>query len=51
MPWGQNNLGYYYANGDGRGPKDYAEAVRWYSAAADQGLALAQNNLGYCYAN
>lgn len=30
---------------------DYAEAVRWYRMAADQGLAAAQYNLGFMYAN
>ena len=35
----------------GRGvPKDYAEAVRWYHLAADQGAANAQGNLGIMYA-
>lgn len=27
----------------------YAEAVKWYRKAAEQGHASAQNNLGYCY--
>ena len=30
---------------------DYAEAVRWYRMAADQGLADAQFVLGFMYAN
>ena len=30
---------------------EYAEAVRWYRKAAEQGHARAQCNLGYCYAN
>ncbi|MEG2606501.1 MAG: tetratricopeptide repeat protein, partial [Mucinivorans sp.] len=29
----------------------YAEAIKWYRLAVEQGLALAQNNLGICYAN
>ena len=29
--------------------KDYAEAVRWYRKAAEQGHARAQNNLGVMY--
>ena len=29
--------------------KNYAEAVKWYRKAAEQGLADAQNNLGRCY--
>jgi TPR repeat protein len=37
-----------YANGQGV-PQDYAEAVRWYRKAADQGLAHAQFNLGARY--
>jgi uncharacterized protein len=31
-------------------PQDYAEAVRWYRKAAEQGLANAQFNLGLMYA-
>jgi TPR repeat protein len=38
-----------YARGLGV-PQDYAEAVRWYRLAADQGHASAQNNLGVMYA-
>jgi len=30
-------------------PLDYAEAVKWYRLAAEQGNADAQNNLGYMY--
>ena len=30
-------------------PQNYAEAVRWYRLAADQGHALAQSNLGIMY--
>ena len=37
-----------YARGLGV-PQDYAEAVRWYRLAADQGHASAQNNLGVMY--
>ena len=29
---------------------DYAEAVKWFSKAAEQGYAIAQNNLGESYA-
>ena len=36
-----------YANGQGV-PQDYAEAVKWYRKAADQGDAHAQSNLGAC---
>lgn len=31
--------------------KNYAEAVKWYRQAAEQGHAAAQNNLGNCYYN
>ena len=37
-----------YANGHGV-PQDYAEAVRWYREAANQGYAEAQYNLGVMY--
>ena len=30
-------------------PQDYAEAVKWYRKAAEQGNALALNNLGFMY--
>ena len=33
-----------------RVPQDYAEAVRWYRKAAEQGHAYAQSNLGVMYA-
>jgi hypothetical protein len=38
-----------YARGQGV-PQNYAEAVRWYRLAAEQGNAPAQNNLGVMYA-
>ena len=31
--------------------QDYAEAVKWYRLAAEQGYAKAQNNLGVRYEN
>ena len=37
---------YYYGNGK---RKNYAEAVKWYRNAAEQGHAGAQNGLGDCY--
>ena len=37
-----------YANGQGV-PQDYAEAVKWYRKAAEQGDATAQSNLGVMY--
>ena len=32
-------------------PQNYAEALKWYRLAADQGDADAQYNLGVMYAN
>ena len=32
-------------------PQDYAEAVKWYRLAAEQGYARAQYNLGVMYDN
>ena len=32
-------------------PQDYAEAVKWYRLAADQGMGEAQYNLGVMYKN
>jgi TPR repeat protein len=43
--YGQNNLGVMYYGGEGV-PQDYAEAVKWYRKAADQGYAPAQAGLG-----
>ncbi len=40
----------HYARGQGV-PQNYAEAVKWYRLAADQGNAFAQYNLGLMYAN
>ena len=37
-----------YSRGEGV-PQDYAEAVRWYRLAAEQGDAEAQFNLGVMY--
>ena len=37
-----------YDNGQGV-VQDYAEAVKWYRLAAEQGYAQAQNNLGLMY--
>ena len=41
-------LGVMYENGKGV-PQDYAEAVRWYRLAAEQGNALGQGKLGNMY--
>jgi len=46
----QNNIGLRYAQGRD-GAQDYAEAMRWYRKAADQGNAAAQINIGLLYAN
>lgn len=45
--WFQTGEKYYYGRGV---PQDYAEAVKWYRKAAEQGHAEAQNSLGDCYA-
>lgn len=61
----QNNLGSMYENGWSyrdefldyvfayytNQKKDYAEAMKWYRFAADQGNAIAQYNLGRMYEN
>ena len=39
-----------YAYGDGVS-RDYAEAAKWYTFAANQGIALAQQSLGLLYCN
>ncbi len=39
-----------YSKGQGV-PQDYAEAMKWYRLAAEQGFALAQSNLGEMYIN
>ena len=43
-------LGVMYANGRGV-PQDYAEAVKWYRKAAEQGDFASQFNLGNLYSN
>jgi TPR repeat protein len=47
--FGQNVVGLCYNLGYGGVAQDYAEAVRLYSLAANQGLAGAQNNLGLMF--
>ncbi len=49
-PTDQCQLGIMYYNGEGI-EKNYAEAVRYYRLAADQGNANGQNGLGNCYYN
>jgi len=44
----QFNLGSKYDRGDGV-PKDYAEALKWYSRAAEEDDVKAQVNLGFMY--
>jgi len=44
----QHNYGWMLHNGSGV-QRDYAQAVHWYSAAAQQGYAPAQYNLGYMF--
>ena len=39
-----------YDNGRGV-QKDYAQAVKWYRKAAEQGDAMAQGSLGFMYEN
>src|SRR6185295_5186835 len=46
----QHNLGVCYRDGKGV-EKDYAEAVKWFRKAAEQGHLAAQESLGACYAN
>ena len=47
-PEEQFKLGNVYYRGDGV-PKDYAQAVKWFRKAADQGLAESQNMMGVVY--
>ena len=55
VPWGQCNLGFMYANGQGV-KQGHAEAVRWYRKAAEQGqvnavVALKQLSTGAVTSN
>jgi TPR repeat protein/chromosome segregation ATPase len=45
----QNGLGNAYTNGTGGLPRDHAEALQWFRAAAEKGYAPAQYNLGVAY--
>ena len=45
----QNNLGTLYDRGQGVA-QNYAEAIKWYRLAAEQGHDVAQYNLGTMYA-
>src|SRR2546422_523536 len=46
----ENNIGYLYQNGGGV-MKDYAQAMRWYPAAADRGDGDGEDNIGFLYQN
>ncbi len=48
-PDAQYNVGLMYSVGQGGVPQDYAEAIKWYHKAAEQGHARAQHNLGRMY--
>ena len=50
-PSSQFALAKKYFDGKKGVPQDYNEAVKWYTKAAEQGLADAQNNLGEMYGN
>ena len=43
----QHNLAAFYATDDFAGQKNEAEAVRWYTRAAERGHALSQYDLGF----
>ena len=46
--WAQYNVALMYFEGK-VAPQDYAEAVKWYCKAAEQGYGGAQTNLGSMY--
>ena len=43
----QHRVGACFATGDWEGPKDEAEAVRWYTKAAEAGHVMSQYDLGF----
>lgn len=43
------DIGHDYYFGTNGKRQDYAEAIKWYRKAAEQGDAKGQYNLGYCY--
>ncbi len=45
--YAQRHLGVMYTTGDWTGPKDLAEAARWYRRAAEKGHAESQYDLGF----
>ena len=42
-------MGYYYFNGKGGVDKDEKEAIKYFTLAAESGVAHAQSFLGWCY--
>ena len=46
----QVRVGWMYEKGNGVS-RDYAEAVKWYRKAAEQGYVIGQYNLGVMYEN
>jgi TPR repeat protein len=50
IPSAQDQLGLRHYHGAGV-PEDYAEAVKWWSLAADQGYARSEYGLGHMYEN
>jgi uncharacterized protein len=43
----QHRAGACFATGEWTGPKDLAEAVKWYTRAAEAGHAMSQYDLGF----
>ena len=43
----QHHVGACYATGDWDGPKDAAQAIQWYTRAAEAGHPLSQYDLGF----
>jgi TPR repeat protein len=44
----QHNVGACYATGDWDGPKDEAEAINWYTRAANLGIDCHNTTLDIC---
>jgi uncharacterized protein len=47
--WARKNMGQFMAIAAKLIPQDYAEALKWYSLAADEGNAEARFRLGAMY--
>lgn len=45
----QGYLGYLYDTGKKGAPKDFKEAIKWFSIASDRGSDYATTYLGYMY--